>query len=109
MLTVSLEDLEIALTNYSYVPGWDCHGLPIEQKALEQLDVDHRTLTPLEIRKAARKTAHKAIAVQKKEFQEFGLMADWDNIYRTFDTPYAIRQLKVFQEMAKRGKTMLHL
>lgn len=88
----------------SYIPGWDCHGLPTEQKALELLKADHRTLSPLEIRKAARKTAQKAAAVQKKEFQEFAIMADWDNVYMTFDRDYEIRQLRVFGEMAKRGE-----
>ena len=68
----------------SYKPGFDCHGLPIEHKALQQLEADHREMSPLEVRKVARKTAQKAIAVQKKEFKSFALMCDWDKVYQTF-------------------------
>lgn len=66
------------------MPGFDCHGLPIEHKALKQLEADHRKMEPLEVRKVARKTAEKAIKVQMKEFKEFGIMTDWDNVYRTY-------------------------
>ncbi|KAK9894284.1 isoleucyl-tRNA synthetase [Cystobasidium minutum MCA 4210] len=86
-----------------YMPGFDCHGLPIEHKALKQLEADHRQMDPLEVRKVARKTAEKAIKVQMKEFKDFGIMTDWDNVYRTYDRSYEIRQLRVFQTMLKKG------
>lgn len=66
------------------MPGWDCHGLPIEHKALQQLEADHRKMEPIEIRKIARKTAEKAIKVQMKEFKDFAILADWKNVYKTF-------------------------
>lgn len=77
-------DIKLSLRASSYMPGFDCHGLPIEHKALKQLEADHRKMDPLEVRKVARKTAEKAVKTQMKEFKEFGIMADWDNIYRTF-------------------------
>ncbi|XP_059209665.1 isoleucine--tRNA ligase, mitochondrial isoform X4 [Centropristis striata] len=80
-----------------YIPGWDCHGLPIELKALGELGTSG--LSPLEIRQKARKFAEGAIARQKAAFQRWGVMADWDQCYYTYDGAYEAAQLKVFQEM----------
>lgn len=66
------------------MPGWDCHGLPIEHKALQEIEADHRDMSPTEVRKVAKTTAEKAIVTQKKEFQEFAMMANWDNVYQSF-------------------------
>src|ERR1700712_137794 len=52
-----------------YVPGWDCHGLPIEVKALQALKKSHDTLSPIAVRKAARRLAEKTIEEQKAGFQ----------------------------------------
>uniref|UniRef100_A0A3P8UCB2 Isoleucine--tRNA ligase, mitochondrial n=1 Tax=Cynoglossus semilaevis TaxID=244447 RepID=A0A3P8UCB2_CYNSE len=84
-----------------YVPGWDCHGLPIELKALGELGTSG--LSPLQIRQKAREFAQKAIARQKAAFQRWGVMADWDRCYHTFDGSYEAAQLKVFQEMHSKG------
>jgi isoleucyl-tRNA synthetase len=87
-----------------YVPGWDCHGLPIELKALEQhgwhrgQDVD-----PAAIRKAARKFAFDAVKKQMKGFKSWAVMADWENHWKTMDKSFEIRQLEVFQKMAQHG------
>ncbi|XP_055010835.1 isoleucine--tRNA ligase, mitochondrial isoform X2 [Boleophthalmus pectinirostris] len=80
-----------------YIPGWDCHGLPIELKALGELGTSG--LSPLQIRHKAREFAEKAIARQKAAFQRWGVMADWDQCYFTYDGTYEAAQLKVFQEM----------
>lgn len=80
-----------------YVPGWDCHGLPIELKALGELGTSG--LSPLQIRQKAREFAEGAIGRQKAAFQRWGVMADWDQCYYTFDGAYEAAQLKVFQEM----------
>ncbi|GJJ15087.1 hypothetical protein Clacol_009362 [Clathrus columnatus] len=69
-----------------YVPGWDCHGLPIENKALKELRVSHRTLPPSQIREIARQTATREISIQKAEFRKLGIMADWDSDHRTYRT-----------------------
>ncbi|SPO27199.1 probable ISM1 - isoleucine--tRNA ligase, mitochondrial [Ustilago trichophora] len=89
-----------------YMPGWDCHGLPIEAKALANVSVqDRHNLSAHEIRKRAHKEAVKAIETQKAEFSQFGIMADWSNkaTYRTLDPGYEARQLRVFGEMVRKG------
>ncbi|XP_053290202.1 isoleucine--tRNA ligase, mitochondrial isoform X1 [Pleuronectes platessa] len=84
-----------------YIPGWDCHGLPIELKALGELGTSG--LTPLQIRQKAREFADGAIARQRAAFQRWGVMADWDKCYYTYDGAYEAAQLKVFQEMHTKG------
>ncbi|GAW11480.1 hypothetical protein ANO14919_008260 [Xylariales sp. No.14919] len=84
-----------------YLPGWDCHGLPIELKALEQSK--ETKLTPLEIRKSARNLAQNAIVKQMKSFRSFGVMGDWDQKWTTMNTAYEMRQLRLFQKMVKKG------
>ncbi|KAK7904495.1 hypothetical protein WMY93_017102 [Mugilogobius chulae] len=84
-----------------YIPGWDCHGLPIELKALGELGTSG--LTPLQIRQKAREFAQKAITRQKAAFQRWGVMADWDQCYFTYDGSYEAAQLNVFQEMHNKG------
>uniref|UniRef100_A0A1A7WUH5 Isoleucine--tRNA ligase, mitochondrial n=2 Tax=Iconisemion striatum TaxID=60296 RepID=A0A1A7WUH5_9TELE len=84
-----------------YVPGWDCHGLPIEMKALGDLGTSG--LSPLQIRQKAREFAEGAISRQKAAFQRWGVMADWEQCYYTYDGAYEAAQLKVFQEMHSKG------
>ncbi|KAJ2778304.1 isoleucine-tRNA ligase, partial [Coemansia linderi] len=69
-----------------YIPGFDTHGLPIEQKALATLrGRDKDSLNPMEIRKLARNFALKAVASQTKSFKEYAVMGDWSNRYLTLD------------------------
>ncbi|XP_062864083.1 isoleucine--tRNA ligase, mitochondrial isoform X2 [Trichomycterus rosablanca] len=84
-----------------YVPGWDCHGLPIELKALGELNT--KSMSPLQIREKAREFAEAAVARQRASFQRWGVMADWENCYYTFNGPYEAAQLRVFQEMHSKG------
>ncbi|KAJ1022207.1 hypothetical protein NDA18_005438 [Ustilago nuda] len=89
-----------------YMPGWDCHGLPIEAKALANVKPDKRhKLAAHDIRERARNEAIKAIETQKSEFGQFGIMADWSNdaTYRTLDPAYEARQLRLFGEMVRKG------
>ncbi|XP_010216510.1 PREDICTED: isoleucine--tRNA ligase, mitochondrial [Tinamus guttatus] len=85
-----------------YVPGWDCHGLPIELKALSEVK-ETANLSPMEIRRKAREFAERAIEKQKSAFIRWGIMADWANCYRTFDGKYEANQLKVFYKMYDKG------
>ncbi|GMJ02014.1 ovule abortion 2 [Hibiscus trionum] len=94
------------LQNYKvhFVPGWDCHGLPIELKVLQSLDQDARKdLTPLKLRAKAAKFAKATVKAQMSSFQRFGVWADWDNPYLTLDPKYEAAQIEVFGEMALRG------
>ncbi|EIN08861.1 isoleucyl-tRNA synthetase [Punctularia strigosozonata HHB-11173 SS5] len=89
-----------------YVPGWDCHGLPIENKALKRLRKDPLKLPPGVVRAEALKYAHKEVEKQREEFKQLGIMADWDNpssTYRTIDHDYMLRQLRIFQRMIGAG------
>ncbi|KAF2856594.1 isoleucyl-tRNA synthetase-like protein [Plenodomus tracheiphilus IPT5] len=89
----------------SYIPGWDCHGLPIEIKALQALQAkrEDEDITPVIIRKAARDLAMRTIVQQKQGFQTWGVMGDWDNAYQTMAHDFEIRQLQVFRAMFEKG------
>ncbi|PHH70611.1 hypothetical protein CDD80_5890 [Ophiocordyceps camponoti-rufipedis] len=84
-----------------YRPGWDCHGLPIEMKALGA-DAARR-LSPVSIRRSAKQLATKTLAEQLKGFQSFGVMAAWDDKWTTMDHAFEIRQLRIFQKMLRHG------
>lgn len=91
-----------------YRPGWDCHGLPIEFKALQILSDKAKkdvatVLSPTEIRSIARNHALEAIEDQKKSFRRYSVMADWENFYATLTTDYEVRQLQVFKDMMHKG------
>ncbi|KAG9311700.1 hypothetical protein JVU11DRAFT_7938 [Chiua virens] len=90
---------------YSYLPGWDCHGLPIENKALQDLKEDLHSLLASTIRDAARMTAEREMKIQREEFEKFAIMADWskESTYRTLDHQYEMRQLRIFQKMVSKG------
>lgn len=89
-----------------YMPGWDCHGLPIEAKAVaESGETDLSRLVPEETRAAARRVAQREMSAQRREFQSFSIMADWDeeHTYRTMDLPYVVEQLRLFADCVDRG------
>lgn len=87
-----------------YVPGWDCHGLPIELKVLQQLKPEERQkLTPLELRHKARDFALKAVDEQREGFKRYGVWGDWDNPYLTLKAEYEAAQIGVFGQMVLKG------
>jgi isoleucyl-tRNA synthetase len=86
-----------------YVPGWDCHGLPIEVKALQGLKAHHDDIGPVAVRDAARTLAATTVEEQKAGFKEWAVMGDWANGYKTMDKEFELRQLGVFMEMVERG------
>ncbi|RJS62120.1 isoleucine--tRNA ligase [Bacillus sp. PK3_68] len=85
-----------------YVPGWDTHGLPIEQ-ALTNKGVKRKEMTIAEFRKLCEEYAYEQIANQKEQFKHLGVRGDWDNPYITLKPEYEAQQIKVFGEMAKKG------
>jgi len=91
-----------------YVPGWDCHGLPTELKAIERQEgfksgSSRQELDAVSIRQAARDLAMNAIEEQKKAFRGWGIMADWDNAWKTMDKEFELKQLDVFKSLVKKG------
>ncbi len=87
-----------------YVPGWDCHGLPIELKVLQSMSsTERRELTPLKLRKKAAKFAKETVGKQMISFKRYGVWGDWKNPYLTLDSQYESRQIRVFGEMFSQG------
>ncbi|KAL4974095.1 tRNA synthetases class I-domain-containing protein [Aspergillus desertorum] len=89
-----------------YVPGWDCHGLPIELKALEaRMDAqeDSGVVGAAVTRRIARNLAEKTVKKQMNGFRSFGVMADWENHWKTMDKDFEKRQLGIFREMVEKG------
>ncbi len=87
-----------------YVPGWDCHGLPIELKVLQDLKPEERRqLTPIQLRKKAAAFALKTVDQQSASFQRFGVWGDWQNPYLTLKPEYEAAQIDVFGQMALKG------
>ncbi|QHV01725.1 isoleucine--tRNA ligase [Synechocystis sp. CACIAM 05] len=87
-----------------YVPGWDCHGLPIELKVLQSLKSSERAeLTPLTLRHKARDFALKAQQEQAVGFQRYGIWGDWERPYLTLTPEYEAAQIGVFGAMALKG------
>ena len=71
-----------------YVPGWDCHGLPIEHKVDKELGGKKAQMTAVQIRRACRKYAEKWIDIQRQDFKRLGVFGSWDKPYLTMDPVY---------------------
>ncbi len=86
-----------------YVPGWDCHGLPIELKVVESLGEKAHSIDPVELRKHCRKYAEKYIKIQMDAFKRLGVIGDFDNPYLTMSKDYEIAIIEAFGELVKNG------
>ncbi|MFM2080958.1 MAG: isoleucine-tRNA ligase, partial [Cyanobacteriota bacterium] len=87
-----------------FVPGWDCHGLPIELKVLQGLSSSERAeLTPISLRRKAHAYALEQVEGQKAGFRRWGIWADWDQPYLTLHTSYEAAQIGVFGAMVLAG------
>ncbi|MEP0808357.1 isoleucine--tRNA ligase [Trichocoleus sp. ST-U2] len=87
-----------------YVPGWDCHGLPIELKVLQQMKpAERQNLTPLDLRHKARDFALHTVDEQRQSFQRYGVWGDWEHPYLTLKPEYEAAQIGVFGEMVLKG------
>jgi isoleucyl-tRNA synthetase len=75
-----------------YVPGWDCHGLPIEYKVVKE----SRALSPLEVRQKCEAFARKFIDIQREQFKRLGVFGDWEHPYLTMDPKYEAEILRAF-------------
>ena len=87
-----------------YVPGWDCHGLPIELKVLQKMkSSERRELTPLKLRQRAKGFALETVEKQSAGFQRYGVWGDWEHPYLTLTPEYEAAQLGVFGKMVENG------
>ena len=86
-----------------YVPGWDCHGLPIELKVLRELEKDAGGLSPAEIRKRCRAYAEKYVGVQREQFKRLGVFGEWAKPYLTMTPEYESGIVSAFFEMQQKG------
>ncbi|MCC5890096.1 MAG: isoleucine--tRNA ligase, partial [Alkalibacterium sp.] len=93
-----------SMTGYRapYVPGWDTHGLPIEQ-ALTNTGVDRKSLSVAEFRKKCEEYAWEQIEKQRTDFKRLGVAGEWDNPYVTLTKDYEAEQIRVFGKMAEKG------
>lgn len=86
-----------------YTPGWDCHGLPIEQQALKELKKEKHQVDKVTFRKQAADFARRFIDIQRTEFKRLGVLSDWDNPYLTLAPKYEATIARVFGKLAKNG------
>ncbi|MFS0874509.1 isoleucine--tRNA ligase [Solibacillus isronensis] len=85
-----------------YIPGWDTHGLPIEQ-ALTNKGVKRKEMSVAEFRELCEKYAYEQIENQKSQFRRLGVRGDWENPYITLKPEFEARQIEVFGKMAEKG------
>ncbi|WEV37804.1 isoleucine--tRNA ligase [Lactobacillus sp. ESL0677] len=85
-----------------YVPGWDTHGLPIEQQLAKQ-GIDRKTMDRAEYRKLCEEFARKEIKKQMEDFKRLGVMGDWDHPYITLQPEYEAEEIRVFGKMYEKG------
>jgi isoleucyl-tRNA synthetase len=86
-----------------YVPGWDTHGLPIEQKAIKDLGLNRNKVSKADFRERCKEYALKYVDIQREEFRRLGVIGDWGNPYLTLMPDFEAIQLGAFGEMAKKG------
>ncbi len=96
-----------------YIPGWDCHGLPIELKVDRELGPKKKELSTADFRRACRDYAEKYVDIQRKDFKRLGIIGTWDDPYKTLKFEYQaaiVRALGKFveQDMVYKGKKPVH-
>ncbi|MBP1636920.1 MAG: ileS, partial [Acidobacteria bacterium] len=96
-----------------YVPGWDCHGLPIERNVDRELGARKREMTTVEVRRACREYAERFVDIQRAGFKRLGVSGDWDDPYLTMSFGYEaaiVRSLARFVEqgLVYKGKKPVH-
>jgi len=86
-----------------YVPGWDCHGLPIEQKVARELRESNRQASTSELRQLCDAFSEEWIAKQKGQFKRLGVLADWSNEYKTKSPAFEADILRTFAAFVEKG------
>ncbi len=89
--------------NAPYVPGWDCHGLPIEINVAKKLGKKMREMSKADVRRACREYAEGFVETQRQSFKRLGIMGDWDKPYLTMSPEYEAGTLDVFGDLVEAG------
>jgi isoleucyl-tRNA synthetase len=86
-----------------YVPGWDCHGLPIEHQVMKELGDKKKDLDVSAIRRLCREYAERFVNTQREEFKRLGVLAEWDHPYLTMTPEYEATIIREFGKFVERG------
>jgi len=108
VLNKILKDIVVKYKNMSglrceFVPGWDCHGLPIELEVDRKLGPKKRTMQPVDVRKACRAHAEKFVGIQRDEFMRLGCLGRWERPYKTMTHDYEASIVREFGRFVKSG------
>jgi isoleucyl-tRNA synthetase len=107
-LNKTLKDIVVKYRTMSgfdspYVPGWDCHGLPVEHQLFKELGIKKHQIQQLEFRKKAYDYALKYVSIQKKQFERLGVFGDWENPYLTLNPEYEETIVSSFNVLVRKG------
>ena len=100
---IIIKSKQMAGFDVPYVPGWDCHGLPIEHKVDSELGKKKREMSQAEVRGYCRRYAEKYIDIQRDEFKRLGVLGEWDRPYLTMNYPYEATIVREFGKFALNG------
>lgn len=108
VLNKVLKDIVIKYKNLSgrpahFIPGWDCHGLPIEHKVTKDLGPKRKDKTDKDIRELCRQEARKWVNTQREQFIRLGILADWAHPYLTIDPSYEAEEVREIGRVLKNG------
>ncbi|MBU0709404.1 MAG: isoleucine--tRNA ligase [Candidatus Omnitrophica bacterium] len=84
-----------------FVPGWDCHGLPVEHQLFKELGINKYQINQSEFRKKAYQYALRFVGIQKEQFKRLGVFGDWENPYLTLDSSYEEAIVRSFGALSK--------
>ncbi|MEN3013019.1 MAG: isoleucine--tRNA ligase [Endomicrobiia bacterium] len=84
-----------------FIPGWDCHGLPIEYQLFKELNITKDEISQVEFRKRAKNYAQKYVDIQKEEFIRLGVFGEWDRPYLTMDPEYEKNIISTFRTLVE--------
>ena len=87
----------------AYVPGWDCHGLPVEHQLFKELNITKEQISRIDFRQRAYEYAMRYVHIQKEEFKRLGIFGDWKNPYLTLDKKYEYEIVRALGELVRRG------
>ncbi|MBI3325049.1 MAG: isoleucine--tRNA ligase [Candidatus Omnitrophica bacterium] len=86
-----------------YVPGWDCHGMPIEHQLFKELKLTKQQIDQASFRAKARAYAQRYVDIQREQFKRLSVSGDWDHPYLTMAKEYELTILRVFRELVEAG------